>query len=504
MTTPAVTDVPEVLRIGPARLTAGLDADLRLDHAAHQRAHGPLPRYDLDGLIALAEKIKLKGKGGAGFPFARKLQAVVRTVERQRIAPAVVVNATEGEPGSAKDRMLLARAPHVILDGAGLVADALGAASLAIGVDEGSPGVTSMPPAVAERSWDIPVRVVCQPDRFTSGEGGSLVRGVNGLPAIPPSRKIRTSDGGNGGVDGRPTLLSNAETFAQLGIAARLGPDAYAVIGTAAEPGTVLLTVNRPDAGRPLVVEAPAGTLLGDVLDAAGVSPGQGVLVGGYHGMFLDADAAVRAPCSRAGMSAAGGSFGAGIVIPVPEDTCPLGEAARIAEWLAVQSAGQCGPCRMGLPDLARVLTDLANGGGGTRALEEARRIAGGVIGQGACSHPDGSSRFILSALTAFTDDLANHSLRGGCGRRVRGVMPLSPWGPGQDQDHLGGPTLVVDWQRCRAHGLCAALAPELFSLDAHGFPVVSNAPIPVWLESEAKRAVNQCPALALRFGRDR
>ncbi|WP_377274321.1 ferredoxin [Peterkaempfera sp. SMS 1(5)a] len=78
------------------------------------------------------------------------------------------------------------------------------------------------------------------------------------------------------------------------------------------------------------------------------------------------------------------------------------------------------------------------------------------------------------------------------------------PWGPGQDQDQLAGPTLVVDWQRCRAHGLCAALAPELFSLDAHGFPVVSNAPIPVWLENDAQRAVNQCPALALRFGKAR
>ncbi|MGE7438042.1 NADH-ubiquinone oxidoreductase-F iron-sulfur binding region domain-containing protein [Kitasatospora sp. NPDC001175] len=491
-------DVPEVIRMGPPRLTAGLDQYIRMGYEAHLTVHGPLPRYDASGLVDLAQRIGLTGKGGAAFPFARKLQAVIDATRRRRRPAAVVVNATEGEPGSAKDRMLLARAPHLVLDGALLVGGALRAESVAVGVDEGGPGVTSMPAAVAERRARLPIRVVQQPARFVSGESGSLIRGINGLVALPPSRKVRSSDGGIGGVDGLPTLLSNAETYAQLAIAARIGAEAYCAVGPEAEPGTVLLTVNRAGARRPVVVEAPAGTPLGAVLDACGTGPGQGVLVGGYHGMFLDAASAVSAPCSRAGMRQAGGTFGAGVVIPLPEDTCPLGEAHRIVQWLAAESAGQCGPCRRGLPELARAFGAVV--AGGARAAEEVRRLAAAVVGQGACSHPDGSAGFVRSALTAFAEDVGAHTERAGCGRRVRGVLPTVPWSPDPGAAEVGRVSLKVDWALCDGHGLCADIAPELFTLDRYGFPVVSEGPVPAWLTLSAKRAVNQCPALALRF----
>ncbi|MFH8384811.1 NADH-ubiquinone oxidoreductase-F iron-sulfur binding region domain-containing protein [Kitasatospora sp. NPDC018058] len=497
--TAGTVDVPEVIRMGPPRLTAGLDQYIRMGYEAHLAVHGPLPRYGAPELVDLAQRIALAGKGGAAFPFARKLKAVIDSARRRRLPATVVVNATEGEPGSAKDRMLLARAPHLVLDGALLVGEALRADGIAVGVDEGSPGVTSMPAAVAERRSRLPIRVVQQPARFVSGESGALIRGVNGLVALPPSRKVRSSDGGLGGVDGLPTLLSNAETYAQLAVAARLGAEAYCAVGPDAEPGTVLLTVNRPGARRPVVVEAPAGTPLGAVLDACGTGPGQGVLVGGYHGMFLDTQSAVTAPCSRAGMRQSGGTFGAGIVIPLPEDACPLGEAYRIVQWLAAESAGQCGPCRRGLPELARAFGAMV-AGGGARAVEEVRRLAAAVVGQGACAHPDGSAGFVRSALSAFPEDVRAHTEGAGCGRRVRALLPTVPWSPDRDIGEVGRVNLTVDWALCDGHGLCADIAPELFTLDRHGFPVVSEGPVPVWLTLSAKRAVNQCPALALRF----
>src|SRR5262249_58826571 len=112
------------------------------------------------------------------------------------------------------------------------------------------------------------------PARCVSGEAGALVNAVNAKPAIPPGRKRRASDSG---VDGLPTLLSNAETFAQLSVLAMLGPDAYASVGTDDEPGTVLLTVGGA-VSRPAVVEVPTGVPLGVVLDICGAKVGDGVL----------------------------------------------------------------------------------------------------------------------------------------------------------------------------------------------------------------------------------
>ncbi|MEU0965286.1 oxidoreductase, partial [Streptomyces sp. NPDC005917] len=332
-------ELPEVRRLGSARLTAGLDRHRRLDLAAHHRVHPPLPRLDRDGLLALAEAVDLRGRGGAGFPFARKARAALTTADRVGAPPVIVVNGAEGEPPSAKDKMLLARAPHLVLDGACLAAAAFGAEEIVIGVAAGSPGEISIPAALAERELPCPARTLCLPERFVSGESGALIRGVNGLPVLPTPLKTRAAEGGTGGVRRRPTLLSNAETWAQLAIAARLGPDAYAAVGTAAEPGTVLLTVNRPRAG-PLVVEAPAGTRLGPLLDACGLEPGAGVLVGGYHGAWLRPEDAIGAPLSRAGLAGLGGTLGAGAIVTLPHDTCPLGETAQVAAWLAAESAG--------------------------------------------------------------------------------------------------------------------------------------------------------------------
>ncbi|MGK4578911.1 NADH-ubiquinone oxidoreductase-F iron-sulfur binding region domain-containing protein [Kitasatospora sp. HPMI-4] len=489
----AVLEIPAVRHLGTARLTAGLDRLQRLDLAAHTRVHGPLPHATRDALMALADGIDLRGRGGAGFPFARKARAALAGADRTGAPLVVVVNGTEGEPPSAKDRMLLARLPHLVLDGACLAAAAFGAEELVIGVAAGGPGEVSIPAALAERrDLPCPARTVCLPERFVSGQAGALIRGVNGLPAVPPPLKARAADGGTGGVRGRPTLLSNAETWAQLALAARLGPDAYAAAGTAGEPGTLLLTVNRPEAEQ-LVVEAPVGSRLGTVLAGCGAAPGTGVLVGGYHGAWLRPRDAVDAPLSRAGLAELGGTLGAGAIVPLPADTCPLGEVARVAAWLAAESAGQCGPCKRGLPDAAEALGALAAGAADPAAAEAARYALAAAQGRGACAHPDGTARFVLSALDVFADDVAAHFSGPGCGRPVRGVLPL----PREE-----GMRLEVDWSRCAGHGLCAVLAPELIRLGPHGYPELNSMPVAGWQEHGARRAVSQCPALALRLRR--
>lgn len=484
--------VPRVLRLGPARLTAGLDHCRRLDLPAHRTIHGEPAKRDLENLIAQVNEVDLRGRGGAAFPFARKLRAVADAAGSRE--SVVLVNAAEGEPASSKDEMLLVRTPHLVLDGALLAAEALHAREVVVATAEGQVGEASMAAAVAERraatiagasESHLRIRVVGLPERFISGEGGALVRGVNGLEAMPPGRKKRAA---NEGVDGLPTLLSNAETFAQLAVLAELGPPGYADVGTPREPGTLLLSVSG-GAAAAAVVEVSAGMPLAGVLELCDADLGDGVLVGGYHGAWLGPEAARGAVVSREGMKLAGGELGAGIIVPLGSSTCPLGEAARVATFLAAQSSGQCGPCRLGLPEVARTLCALTDGSGSSDAV---RRAVRAVERRGACFHPDGSARFVLSALDVFADDIALHLEHGTCGRPVRGVLPL-PEAEAEPEYRLD-----VDWTRCQGHGLCAHLLPEFVQLDDYGFPSFSN--VPGWMARDARRAVEMCPALALRL----
>ena len=141
---------------------------------------------------------------------------------------------------------------------------------------------------------------------------------------------------------GRPTLLSNAETFSQLAAARALGADGFAELGTGEEPGTTLLTFNG-DSGRPIVREVALGTPWGRVVnDEVLAAP---VLVGGYHGAWLAAGALRGAVISRTDVQRVGASLGAGVVLPLAPGSCPLRRTAEIVGYLAAESAGRCGPC---------------------------------------------------------------------------------------------------------------------------------------------------------------
>ena len=126
--------VPEAFCIGQPRLTAGLDRLRRIDRAGYQTVFGKVPRLTAEQLISMAEQVDLRGRGGAAFPVARKLSAVLDAARTRKRAPIVVVNGTEGEPGSAKDKMLLLRSPYLVLTGALATAWALDARLILVGV----------------------------------------------------------------------------------------------------------------------------------------------------------------------------------------------------------------------------------------------------------------------------------------------------------------------------------------------------------------------------------
>ncbi|MCW2525996.1 MAG: hypothetical protein JWM76_856 [Pseudonocardiales bacterium] len=396
--------------IGEPRLLAGLDSVGRIDARAHGAVHGSLPEISRDQLHRWTAEVALLGRGGAAFPVSRKLESMPRSG-----ASAVVVNGSESEPASHKDRVLMRRSPHLVLDGLRVVARALGARDLAITVHDRA-SADSLQHALGERSDLVGTRIVHTRAGFVAGEAQAAIAGLDGARPVPPGRKTLPTVRGLGQ---RPTFLSNVETFAQLAVLARTGPAAFARTGSSVEPGTRLFTVGGA-VGRPGVVEAPSGCSLDIMLASAHASPATGVLLGGYHGSWLaPGPLALDAPSVRA----SGFSLGAGVVLVMDDSSCPLGEVARVTRWLADESAGQCGPCFFGLPALAADVEGILRGVPGS--AENANRHLGLLPGRGACSHPDGTARFVRSALRHFRSDLSLHLTGRGCGRPVLGVLPL-------------------------------------------------------------------------------
>lgn len=390
----------------PARLLAATGPDL----AAHLRRHGPRP--PADGLIGVVEAAGLAGRGGAGFPTWRKLAAVAGGAR-----PVVVANGAEGEPASTKDAALLTAAPHLVLDGLALAVDVVGAHRAVAYLP--APLVPGVRAAVDQRRAARVDRHVVEfveaPAWFVAGEESAVVAAVEGHPALPrdtPRRVVEV------GVGTRPTLVHNVETLAQLALLARRGVAWFRSVGTADEPGSLLSTVSG-SVTAPGVYELAFGTPLPEVLAAAGgVSAGlRAVLVGGFHGGWVPAEGLGVATLSRAGLAPFGVSPGSGVVRALPATVCGLVESARVAGYLAGQSAGQCGPCRFGLPAVAGTLDRLARGAPDPRLVGEVERLAGLVAGRGACHHPDGTARFVRSSLRVFATEVGLH-LRGRCSVR--------------------------------------------------------------------------------------
>jgi NADH:ubiquinone oxidoreductase subunit F (NADH-binding) len=394
-----MTATPRTLarRGGAVRLLAGVGESPAWER--HTATFGALP--GARELIETVEAAGLRGRGGAAFPTAAKLAVVAAARHR----PVVVVNAVEGEPASKKDRSLLRVAPHLVLDGAVLAAAATGADEIVIGLPA---RLAELDRAIAERGRDrraVAIRTARTPAGYVTGEETALLRALADKPAKPASKPPYPFERG---LRGRPTLVLNVETLAHVALIARAGAEAYG-------DGTALVTLGGAVA-RPGVHEIPLGTTLGEALRACGgcSSDIAGILLGGYFGRWV-------APAEAASLQLTADIVGAGVIVALPASTCAAGEVARVARYLASQSARQCGPCTHGLAAVADALDPGARGD--RRA--EVGRLTALVAGRGACRHPDGAARFVESALEVFATEFARHAGHRGCGRRDEHVLPV-------------------------------------------------------------------------------
>ena len=393
--------------------------------AEHLARYGPLRSAGLnrqrrEALIDEVDRSGLTGRGGAGFPVARKLAAVAAGH-----APIVVANGTEGEPASCKDKVLLARSPQLVLDGAVLAAEIVGASQAVIVVHHSVREIVDA--AAAERTQAgadrVRIRVMTAADQFVAGEASAVVHWIEDGVPTPTRKPPRISERGPGG---RPTLVHNVETLAHLALIARHGASWFRAVGTPAEPGSMLVTILGA-VNQPCVGEIAIGTSVQETLSLAGgaAAPPQALLLGGYYGSWVDMAAAQAMPFSSEGLAFLGAGPGAGLIAALPQDACGIAETARVVRYLADESARQCGPCLFGLDAIAGELQRLAEGR--TSDLSMLRRWLGQVDGRGACSHPDGVVGLIRSALDVFKPELGQHA-QGWCrATRTASVLPVPP-----------------------------------------------------------------------------
>jgi len=414
------------------RLLAGIPAHGAMSLDEHLAVHGQAPvgarprgRRSESPLIEQLRRAGLRGHGGAGFPTATKLRAVAASRKRA----IVVVNAAEGEPASLKDRTLMQTLPHLVLDGAQLAAQALGADELIVCVCESAQAsLEASTLAISERR-DMPVdrarmHMSAVPGTYVAGQEAALVNHLNGGPAIPTFTPPMVFEQG---VRRRPTLVANAETLAHVALIARHGSEWFRLLGTPSQPGSALVTLSGAVA-HPGVYEIEHGASLRSLIEAAGgtLATPRALLVGGYGGSWIGGEFLHGVALSDEHLASHGATLGAGVVLLLSENACPVAETVRVTRWLAGQSSGQCGPCVHGLDSIATTVEEVAGGLAQGNATQRIARLAALVHRRGACGHPDGAARLVTSALQAFAPEFADHARHGPCEGCARpGELPL-------------------------------------------------------------------------------
>ena len=304
-----------------------------------------------DALVASVDASGLRGRGGAGFPTAAKWRTILDY--GTRLTTPVVVNAAEGEPGTFKDRTILRHNPYQTVEGALIAASAVGADwivfALKASFERELQGLRRAIEEIEAVGWadGITIDVKVGPDAYLFGEETALLEVIDGrepFPRLaPPWRQGVDEDGPMA-----PTLVNNVETLSNLPELVARGPEWFRSEGTEQSPGTIVCTVSGA-VQRDHVGEIPMGTSLRDAITIIGGGPRKGrEIVGvlsGVSGALLTADK-LDTPLTYEDMAAAGSALGSCGFIVFDDDTDFVAVAHGVARFLAVESCGQCAPCK--------------------------------------------------------------------------------------------------------------------------------------------------------------
>ena len=379
----------------------------------------------------------LRGRGGAGFPTGVKWRTI-KSFASPLLRTSIVVNAAEGEPGTFKDRAIIRANPYAVLEGALVAAAALDAKSVVIATKAAfGEEVARLRSACREleaAEWlnDVEVRVVEGPAEYLYGEETALLEVIDGRPPFPriapPFRRgivevVQSpgdADSGSGlaanvqmaanqaSSPAPPVLVNNVETMANVPAIIARGAAWFRSIGTNESPGTIVCTVTGA-VRRPGVAEVPMGTPLREVIDRAGggVAPGRRVktVLAGVSNNVLTADQ-LDTELSYEAMAAVGSGLGSAGFIVIGDQTEAISVAAGLSRFLAIESCGQCTPCKQDGLEIAGLLEGMARGTAETDDLMTVRAKLATVATGSICSLAAQHQFVVGSLLDAFDEQI--------------------------------------------------------------------------------------------------
>jgi NADH:ubiquinone oxidoreductase subunit F (NADH-binding) len=365
-----------------------------------------------DRLVAKVTAAGLRGRGGAGFPVGRKW----RTVSRNRsgaVPTTVVVNGAEGEPGTFKDRAILRTNPYQVVEGGLIAARAVRADLVIFALKRSFPTEVARTRAAIREAeaagWadGVELRVFEGPDEYLYGEESALLETIQGgfpLPRVVPTfrRGLRRD---------APALVNNIETVANVPRIIARGPAWFRTVGTTESPGTVVCTVTG-HTRRHGVGEVRMGTSLRDVISAVGGGPRPGrrikaVLCGVANRVITGS--ALNAPVSYEGMAAIGSGLGSGGFIVFDDTADMVAVAAGVARFLAVESCGQCVPCKWDGLAIAELLARVCRSEGSGHDMGVVRRRLLTVTERSRCYLATQQQNAVGSLVECFRNEFVAH-----------------------------------------------------------------------------------------------
>jgi len=472
-----------------------------------------LSKMTADQVLQEVKKANLRGRGGGGFPAGTKW-------EGSRNAPGepkyVIVNADEGDPGAFMDRAVLEGNPHSVLEGLTIGAYAIGAHEGYIYVRQEYPlAVENVTIAIQQAQeygflgknilgsgFDFVVKVHKGAGAFVCGESTALMTALEGRAGEPRPKYIRSNVVG---LWGKPSVLNNVETWANVPLIINNGADWFTQFGTDTSKGTKIFSLVGKITNTGLV-EVPMGTPLRDIIyKIGGGIPGgkkfKAVQTGGPSGGCLPEEL-LDLPVGFDELTKAGSMMGSGGMIVMDEDTCMVDVARYFLEFLTEESCGKCVPCREGMRQMLKILTNITKGKGKDGDIELLEQLSETAIEAALCALGKSSPNPFLSTLQHFREEYEAHIKEKRCPAlsckelisyyidpdKCQACMnclrkcPSEAITGGKRQIH------IVDQEKCTKCGTCFEVCPHRF----HAVRKISGEPVPPPIPEEARTIVRK------------